>query len=117
MIRESLKDWQKITEELIGILKVFDQTKREDGIQQINQLLEKRENLRLNIIPPFTSDENLLGGKLIEVEKELNKLLNFIIKGIRSDIELSQKKKTSLHAYVNPYKQVYRDGTFYDKKK
>ena len=117
MIRESLLEWQGMTELLIRILSVQDESLRDGVIQQTEQILNKREQLKGTILPPFTEEEQLLGQELLKLEKDLDVNLKLALKTIRQDIGEQQKKKVSVNAYMNPYSKVFRDGTFYDKKK
>ena len=117
MIRDSLLEWRNTTELLIRILKVKDDKLRDGVVLQTEQLLNKREELKASIHAPFTEDEQVVGQALLELEKELDALLKLSLKNIRNDIGDQQKKKVSVHAYMDPYSQVFRDGTFYDKKK
>ncbi|TSI04296.1 hypothetical protein [Lysinibacillus sp. BW-2-10] len=116
MIRESLQEWRKHTEDLLCILNTQDKGLRDDVITQLEILLEKRENIKLTITPPFTEEERHFGTELSVLEKELGGKLNILFKDIQNDIGISQKKKSTIHAYMDPYSQVFRDGTFYDKK-
>lgn len=117
MIRDSLQEWQRVTELLIRILSVQDETLRDGVVQQTEQLLNKREELKVVIHPPFTENEQLLGQELLKLEKKLDTMLKLSLKTIRDDIGNQKKKKVSVHAYMDPYSKVFRDGTFYDKKK
>lgn len=117
MIRESLTAWRNATELLMRTLEVRDEEKRDAVIEQVDTLLTERDELQPLIQAPFTEEEQAFGKELLPLEKELQKKLNLFMKGIRLDISEQQKKKASIHAYVDPYAQVYRDGTFYDKKK
>lgn len=117
MIRESLLEWQSVTELLIRILKVSDEELRDGIVLQTEQILNKRGQLQKNIQAPFTDDEEILGQKLLELEKELDAQLKSHLNDIREDIGVHQTKKASVHAYMNPFSKVYRDGTFYDSKK
>lgn len=116
MIRESLKEWRNVTELLVRILDVRDEEKRDAVIEQVDFLLDKREALQPSILAPFSVEELSFGQELLPLEKELEGKLKLFMKMIRLDISEQQLKKVSVHAYVDPYAQVYRDGTFYDKK-
>lgn len=117
MIRGSLKEWKSATELLIRILNVQDESLRDGVVVQTEQLLNKREELQGSIHPPFTEEEQVLGQALLELEQELDAKLKFYLKVIRKDISVHQTKKVSVHAYMDPYSKVFRDGTFYDSKK
>lgn len=117
MIRGSLISWRKATEKLILILDIQDEEKRDEVIEQLESLLVERENLQPSIQAPFTEEEFSFGKELLPLEKILQAKLNVYLKDIRVDIADQQKKKVSVNAYMDPYNQVFRDGTFYDKKK
>ncbi|WP_277586020.1 hypothetical protein [Psychrobacillus antarcticus] len=117
MIRDSLISWKTTTEMLITILDVHDEDKRDTVIVQVDRLLDERETLKSTIQAPFTDAELAFGQELLPLEKIMTKKLEHFTQTIRFDITDQQKKKVSLHAYMDPYNQVFRDGTFYDKKK
>jgi flagellar protein FliT len=117
MIRQSLTSWKTITEQLLHVLHVIEEDKRDIVMDQVNKLLDEREALQSSIHAPFTDREQLFGQALLPLEEELDKQLKLFRKAIRSNISEQQKKKVSMNAYMDPYSQVFRDGTFYDKKK
>jgi len=117
MIRDSLIFWRNTTELLIRVLNVQDEDKRDSIIEQVEKLLIERDVLQTSIEAPFTEEEKELGQELIMLNQELDNMFTGYMKDIRIDISDQQKKKVSVNAYVDPYGQVYRDGTFYDKKK
>ncbi len=117
MIRASLHAWKNATEQLLSVLDVRDEDKRDDTIAEIEKLLEEREQLQSSIQPPFTEEENSFGKNLLENEENLKEKLQLFMKDIRLNISEQQKKKVSINAYMDPYSQVNRDGTFYDTKK
>ncbi|MFX3675306.1 MAG: hypothetical protein ACE3JQ_12800 [Paenisporosarcina sp.] len=117
MIRESLNVWRHATESLLRILDVRDEEKRDGVIEQVEKLIGDRDELQPSIQAPFTNDELAFGQALVPLEKELQTKLAIFTKDIRLDITEQQKKKDSSNAYTDPYSQVFRDGTFYDKKK
>jgi len=116
MIRDSLIFWRNTTEQLIRVLSVLDDEKRDSIIEQVEKLLGERDVLKPSIGAPFTEEEKVFAQELLELEEELSENLKGYMKNIRIDISDQQKKKVSVNAYVDPYDQVYRDGTFYDKK-
>jgi flagellar protein FliT len=117
MIRESLIAWKNATELLIRILDVRDEEKGDIVIEQMEKLLDERDALKPIIQAPFTDEEKVFGQELLQLEKKLNEKQKDYMKDIRIDISEQQKKKVSVNAYMDPYDQVFRDGTFYDKKK
>lgn len=117
MIRESLNAWRNVTEQLVRILDEREEEKRDAIIAQIEELLNQRDVLQPSIQEPFTEEEKTFGQALLSLEKILQAKLKVYMKDISIDISDQQKKKVSVHAYMDPYNQVFRDGTFYDKKK
>ncbi|HWL22206.1 MAG TPA: hypothetical protein VNR38_00395 [Ureibacillus sp.] len=117
MIRESLIEWKSTTELLIRILDVQDEELYDRVIEKVDSLLNKRELLKPTIQLPFTKEENEFGQNLLDLEKVLDKQLKLFSMDIQKNIQVQQKKKVSVHAYLNPYNKVYKDGTFYDKKR
>jgi len=117
MIRPELKEWREATDRLIHITVNTPADERDAVIEEINQLLDTRENLQSAIQAPFTVEENTFGKELLSLEEQLQKRLAAFSKSIRTDIAENQKKKGTVQAYIDPYSQVFRDGTFYDKRK
>ena len=117
MIRESLKVWRTKTELLVRLLDVREEEKRDKVIEQVDMLIMEREGLQSSIQAPYTDEEMEFGKELLPLEEELRGKLSVYMKDIRIAISDQQKKKVSVHAYMDPYSNVYRDGTFYDKKK
>lgn len=117
MIRESLTAWRVATESLLRLLDVRDEEKRDEVIGKVEMLLTEREALQPSIQAPFTDEEKEFGQALLPLEKDIQTKLAVFTKDIRFDISEHQKKKDSSNAYTDPYSQVFRDGTFYDKKK
>lgn len=116
MIRDSLLAWKSTTELLIRILAVHKEELRDGVIEQVEHLLNKRDELQKTIQAPFTDQEKAFSQELLQIEKKLDTALKVYLKDIRGDIEVQQKKKVSVHAYMDPYNKVFRDGTFYDNK-
>lgn len=117
MIRNSLITWRDVTERLIQLLDIRGEEKRETVIQQIEKQLDERDKLQISIKGPFSKEEEVLGEVLLLLESGLQEKLAIYMKDVQLDISGIQKKKVSMHAYMDPYDKVFRDGTFYDKKK
>ena len=117
MIRPSLSQWQTSTKSLLTVLDKRAEDQRDSTIQHVEMFLTERDQLQSSIQPPFSKEEHEFGKDLILLEKELQIKLALLSKDIRLDITGHQKKMDSSTAYTDPYSQVFRDGTFYDKKK
>lgn len=117
MIRPEITEWWKATERLLEITINTPGEDRDPVIEEINQLLDLREKLQPAIRTPFTPEEQAFGQELLSLEEQLQKRLSAFSKSIRLDIAENQKKKGTVQAYIDPYSQVFRDGTYYDKRK
>ena len=116
MIRPVLITWQEATKKLIDLTKNSSEDLRDETIEEIEKLLDERENIQPEIRAPFTEEEEAFGKQLVELEADLQKKLALYMKTIRTDISDAQSKKTHMKNYVNPYSNVARDGTYYDTK-
>ena len=116
MIRLELIAWRTATDSLLTMSKSTDEDTRDQVIERIEALLDEREKLQLEIIAPFTDDEQAFGKELVKLEADVQKGLDSFTKKIRTNISESQTKKVHMKSYVNPYGSVARDGTYYDTK-
>ena len=102
------------TKELITILESADE--RDGKISSVETLLDERENLMKEMVPPFSPDEVVVGKKLVQLDSRLMQLLQSEKILIQKDIKKLQAKKESNNKYVNPYDNLSTDGVFYDKR-
>jgi flagellar protein FliT len=102
------------TEELISILESADE--RDGKISIVEALLDERESLMKEMVPPFSADEVEVGKKLVQLNIRLMQLLQSEKVLIQKDIKNLQTKKESNSKYVNPYENLSTDGVFYDKR-
>jgi flagellar protein FliT len=115
MIRPALLAWREATETLLA-LTYTEEEKRDETIARIEECLDIREKVQVEIVAPFTPEEEAFGKELVAMEADVQKKLALLSKRIRLDISQSQSKKDHMKNYVNPYSNVARDGTFYDTK-
>ncbi|QTD41194.1 flagellar protein FliT [Sporosarcina sp. Te-1] len=108
--------WQDISKELLLATAQLEEDKRDAVIETVERLLNERDVLQKEILPPFTSEEEAVGRGLVDLEKQVLQSLSLYSKRIRADISATQSKKEHMKNYVNPYGKVARDGTFYDTK-
>lgn len=92
-------------------------SERDSYIEQLQNILEKREDLIENVKPPYTTNEKKLGTEIVEMNKEISMQLTKVKKEVQYDILQLKKKKSSNNKYVNPYQSLSIDGMFYDKRK
>ena len=83
----------------------------------MNELIDQREAILVNIQKPYTSEEMELGQKVIK----LNEFIKVRMKGLYEDIKLDmkqvQKKKEQNYSYIKPYGELKTtDGLYIDNK-
>ena len=105
------------TVELIELLEKESALDRDEKINNVEQLLQKREGFMNSIKPPFSEDEKQVGKKLIELNQKLTTLLQKEKGAIQKDMNHLKKQKQSSEKYTNPYDSLMTDGVFYDKRK
>jgi flagellar protein FliT len=111
----SIHQFHDLTLQLIQLLE--GSVDRDEKIEKTTEILEKRQKLMIEIVPPFSNEEKEIGAATITLNEKLNVLLSKEKILIQKDIkELSHKKK-STNKYENPYQSIMIDGIFYDKRK
>ncbi|MEN8701699.1 hypothetical protein [Bacillus infantis] len=94
----------------------FEGSERNTVIKEIEALLSERNSLIQNIKPPFSSEELAMGKQINEWNQSIDKRLRTLFTLIKADIQQTQKKKTNVVKYSNPYEDYQIDGIFYDKR-
>jgi len=91
---------------------------RDERIEQITSLLEKREQVLSQVQPPFTSSEKELFQQILTWNDVITAKFTELKAQIQQDMIQAKKSKTTTQQYVNPYQNVSTsDGMFYDKRK
>ena len=116
MIRPAFIAWRTATDSLLTMSKSTDEDTRDQVIERIEALLDEREKLQLEMVAPFTEEEQDFGKKLVELETDVQKGLDLFTTRIRTNISELQSKKVHMKSYMNPYGNVARDGRYYDTK-
>lgn len=114
-----LTDYKEFTEKLLGLLTIEEGTieEREAVIKEINELLEKREEL-LNQLPLWPKINEADKKEMIASEKLLNDKMVSLQGKIKTDLKQQQVRKKRINQYNDPYGgNISIDGMFYDKKK
>ncbi|MGD6842954.1 hypothetical protein ACQCVH_10600 [Bacillus infantis] len=94
----------------------FEESGRNSVIKEIEALLSERDSLLQNIKPPFSSEELVMGKQINEWNQTIDKRLEILFSLVKADIQQTQKKKTNMVKYSNPYEGHQLDGVFYDKR-
>jgi flagellar protein FliT len=110
-----INDLYQLTDEIYRLIQTFSDKNREEGIQKLEYLLLKRRDL-IEKLPSKSRDNESIGKKIVEMNKEIDQKLILIRHQIMVDLRLLKAKKKHSNRYVNPYETKTFDGMFYDKK-
>ncbi|PIC82060.1 hypothetical protein [Sporosarcina sp. P1] len=116
MIRPAMTMWRDRSLKLIALVKIIDEEKRDEVIEQIDKILNERDLLQTQIVQPFTAEEEEFGKELIRLEKDVQTSLERFTHAIRTNISEAQAKKENMNSYVNPYGKMSQDGAYFDSK-
>lgn len=89
---------------------------RDIFVDKVTAKIEKRQNLMNRMNPPYSDEEKVLGQEITSLDEEINQHLSFVLSAIKRDIGLLNKSRMTRNKYDSPYENVYRDGTFLDKR-
>lgn len=90
---------------------------RETAIEKINDLILQREREIEHVKPPFSSSENELGKKVVQLNKEIEIKLENVFSQLKDEMKQMQKQKKSNRSYINPYGPIKTiDGMYVDSK-
>ncbi|PLT32614.1 hypothetical protein [Bacillus sp. V5-8f] len=113
-----LKVYYETTSHLLQRVRHFNQDEDWDqGIAEIESLLEERTAMLNDIAAPFSSEEREMGKKLIRMDNALNEELIFIKGQIVERLKEIRQKKVTKQKYSDPYQALVTDGIFYDRSK
>ena len=89
----SIQSFYELTVQMIELLENRGEQDRDSKIEKIEMMLDKREALMVDIKPPFSSKDDQLGKSIIELNKNLERLIAAEKVLIQKDIkELNMKK-------------------------
>ncbi|MFF2853136.1 flagellar protein FliT [Peribacillus sp. NPDC058002] len=111
-----IRTFHNLTAELLAVLEDRTITERDDKIERVTKLIDRREGLLSQINPPFTGEEQQLGRAVLLLNQQVDHLLKLQKQEIQRDIQEINKKKRSSNKYTNPYESLSVDGVFYDKR-
>ncbi|MBP1971163.1 flagellar protein FliT [Virgibacillus natechei] len=91
---------------------------REEVIEKVNQLVEKRSQYIEELVPPYTEEEKQLGQQLVQLNEAIQVEMNHLFSQLKTEMKQVKKQKKSNRTYTNPYKSIQAmDGMFMDSKK
>lgn len=107
-----------ITKAMVELLREpVEKEKRDVVIEQIEEMLEKRE-LLLKLLPSvLTEEEKQMGKELLMFDREANRLLQQLKQQIQQDLKQMKQTKEAAHRYHDLYEPLSIDGMFYDKRR
>ncbi|MBM7541602.1 flagellar protein FliT [Amphibacillus cookii] len=116
---KALTDLKGVTEALAALIEQPVSAKNRDQVLlEVQEKLDRREQLLKAIQPPYTKEEQQLGIDIMEQDKAIQLRLNHLFLELKSDIRNNKKKTTSTKQYLDPYRNVAtNDGSYWDKKK
>lgn len=107
------------TEQIAQLLSTpVNSTNRQETIDQLNNLIEKRSELTFSVKPPYTDEEMDIGKKIWAMNETIEKKMKKLFTDLKVEMKQIQQQKKSNQSYMNPYKHVQTmDGMYMDKKK
>lgn len=114
-----LDELYKVTVELSVLLdEEITNDNREQIISKVEILIDKRENLMKEVIPPFSESEKKLGKTVINLNTKIEQKLEKVFSELKNEMRQIQKQKKSNRSYINPYGPIKTiDGMYVDSKK
>jgi len=90
---------------------------RDAVIEQIEELLEKREQLLKQLPHTLTDEQKQMGKELLALDREANALLQQLKQQIQQDLKQTKQTKIAAERYDEVYDSLAIDGMFYDKRR
>ncbi|ADU31840.1 flagellar protein FliT [Evansella cellulosilytica] len=107
----------EVTKELFDHVNTSpDKEAREDYIEKLNALIEKRASIITSITREATDKEKLLLKQAANLNEQMTQKLQEVLHAIKRDMQSLKKKKDTGQRYENPYNYAPIDGAFIDKK-
>lgn len=115
----ALKEMITHTKNLQKTLEESDTSSHRDQvIEEVNNLLNKREQLIPKITKPTSNEEQRLSEELLHINKDVQQKMDLFLKGLKNDMHVHTLQRKSNHSYTNPYNHIQvADGMFVDRKK
>ncbi|TDL32579.1 hypothetical protein E2R51_07795 [Jeotgalibacillus sp. S-D1] len=94
-----------------------NEEKRDERLTRLQTLLDRREEILPLIRDPFTLDEQTMGNEILRLNNLIQSAMVQNRNEIQNKITRLQASKSTVKKYVDPFGQVNKDGTFYDRVK
>ncbi|WP_138419462.1 flagellar protein FliT [Aquibacillus sediminis] len=114
-----VQPFYQTTVELLELLQQDNKkAERDQLIEQINGLIEKRAEQMQQIQPPYSDEEDQLGQQVVALNQQVQTKLDLLLNEVKQDVRTVKKQKNTNTKYTNPYKNLSNfDGMFLDSKK
>lgn len=90
---------------------------RDEIIEQMTDLIEKRGEYLATLSPPYSDEENEYGKQIIELNQHIQEKMNALFAELKLEMKHVMKQRQSKQSYANPYQDVQlMDGMFLDSK-
>lgn len=113
-----LNELYEVTKELDNLLSnKATINNRQEVIDKVNHLVEKRSSYLSNLTPPYTKEEEQIGEKLIIMNNRIQKELDILFESLKTEMKQVKQQKKSAHSYITPYNKLgATDGVYMDTK-
>ncbi|GBF10554.1 hypothetical protein [Tepidibacillus sp. HK-1] len=113
-----VKQLYEVANQFYQYLLIQPQKEQRDAyIEQINQFLDRREELISKLPKVLDDEEKILGGKIIQLNHSIDELLKKRYDEIEADLKQIRQQKMVQQKYAQTVVSVSFDGMFFDKRK
>lgn len=107
----------QLTKELYNLLLGQGTNEREVLIEEVNRLMDERENVMKQLQPPYNKEEMVLGQDILKMNEQIEHALNKLFTELKRDMSLVKKRKATTKKYMNPYGDLpTAEGVYLDFK-
>lgn len=90
---------------------------RDQTMKEMDELIQKRDQLIAPLKEPYTDEEMAIGKKIIQMNEKLEQEMSHIFGEIKTDMKKAKKNKELNYSYLNPYGDIKTtDGMYVDNK-
>src|SRR5690625_48633 len=112
-----LQNIYDITTNMLKLLNSLDNNNREYIIQEITELIEKRDLMVKEVKPPYSDEELIIGKRVTKLNNTIQAKMDTLFNQVKQDIIQLKQNKSSNLSYINPYGQIKTtDGLYLDSK-
>ncbi|SEO52325.1 flagellar protein FliT [Amphibacillus marinus] len=107
-----------VTDQLTQLLnQMVTSQNRDEVMESVQALIEQRELLFRELVPPFSAEDMELGEQLFQKDQAIQLRLSHLFLELKNEMKSTQKQKSSNKQYLDPYRQLSTNyGSYWDKK-